>query len=217
MFAAIPGEGHRGEAQHIGVLYASGDFEAAWREGRAFLAERERKGWPPSMALLSQVCQMGVRLRRLPDVSPICSAAGSAAAHPAVAAHARATLALAQGRLADARAELDAFPRAPQRSALPDDARTLEALEAEYLFRLGDYEAAERRLEALLSMTDALPTPALTRAETLRAFAQIELESGRVERGCALLTSAAIQYRSFQGDAGVAAVEGAMRDALCVS
>ncbi len=215
MFARIPGEANRAEAHYMGVLYASGDFEGVWREGRLFLEERERRGWPPSMVLLIQVCQAGLHLRHVATAAPICGAAGRVAVNPNAAAQQRASLALAERRLAEARVEMDALARAPENAAGPDDALALEALEVEHLFRSGEFSAAESRLERLLRMAGDYPTPAMTRAEALRAFGWLELEAGRVAPGCSLLARSSEQYRSFGGDPGVIAVQRLMRDASC--
>jgi hypothetical protein len=215
LFASIPGEEHRAQAQYMGMLSYSGDYDTAWREGRLILAQRESRGWPPNISLLRQTCDAGVQLRHLAEAAPICRAAGSAASDPVSAAEARATLALAQGRLEDARTDVDAIPLMPQGSTNPLDVFALEALKIELQFRRGDHAGAEPRLEALLQGADAYPAPASVRASTLRAFGQLELEADRKTQGCALLARSAAYYRSFEGDAGVAAVQAMMRDARC--
>jgi hypothetical protein len=199
----------------MGMLFYGGDYEGEWREGRAFLNERESRGWPPNISLLTQVCLAGVQLRHLVEAAPICRAAGSVASDPVPAAEARAALALAENRLHDAQTEIDAIPGMSQNSASPLDMFALEVLRAELQFRRGEYAAAEQRLEAILAGADAYPAPASARAATLRTFGQLEIEASRSRQGCALLARSVAQYRSFEGDAGVAAVERMMRQARC--
>jgi hypothetical protein len=215
LFAAIPGEQHRAQAQYMGMLDYSGDYEAEWREGRLFLNQRESRGWPPSSALLTQVCLAGIQLRRVAEAAPTCRAAGSAASDQVAAAVARATLALAENRLDDARTQLDAIPLLPQGAADPLSRLALDTLQIELRFRRGDHAGAERRLEALLRNADNFPAPAWMRASLLRTFGQLELEADRAAQGCALLARSAAYYRSFEADAGVAAVQRMMRDASC--
>lgn len=215
LFIGIPGEEHRAQARYMGMLSYSGDYEATWREGRLVLAQRESRGWPPNISLLMQVCLAGVQLRLVAEAAPICAAAGSAASDPVPAAEARATLALAQGRLADARTDIDAMPLMPQGSASPLDFFAIEALKIELQFRRGDRAGAARRLETLLQSADEYPAPASARASTLRTFGQLELEAGRTAQGCALLARSAAHYRSFEADPGVAAAQAMMRSARC--
>jgi tetratricopeptide (TPR) repeat protein len=215
IFAGIPGEGHRAQAQYMGMLFYGGDYEAEWREGRVFLTERESRGWPPSINLLTQVCLAGIQLRHLDEAAPICAAAGSAASDPVPAAEARALLALAENRLDDARTEIDAIPLLPQSSANPLDSFAQQSMRVELQFRRGEYDAAERALETMLANADNFPGPASARAATLRTFGQLELEAGRAAQACALLGRSAAYYRSFQGDAGAAAVQAMMRGARC--
>jgi hypothetical protein len=197
------------------MLDYSGDYDSEWREGRLILSQRESRGWPPNSSLLNQVCLAGIHLRRIEEAAPICRAAGAAASDPVPAAQARAAFALAEGRLDDARTEIDAIPLMPQGSASRLDAFALEALKTELQFRRGDHGAAEPRLEALLQSADNYPAPASTRASTLRTFGQLELEAGRVAQGCAMLARSAAHYRSFEADAGVAATQRMMRGARC--
>jgi class 3 adenylate cyclase len=215
LFASIPGEEHRGQAQYMGMLDYSGDYESEWREGRLFLAQREGRGWPANDSLLAQVCLAGIHLRRIDEAAPVCRAAGGAASDPVSAAQARAAFALAQGRLDDARTEIDAIPLMPQGSATQLAPFALEALRTELQFRRGDRAGAEGRLETLLRSAEDLPAPASLRASTLRTFGQLELEAGRPAQGCALLARAAAHYRSFEADAGVTAVQQMMRNARC--
>jgi|GEM_PF-3589021 len=209
----MPGEGWRGELAEVGVLFALGDYEGVWRATTEYLAMREARGWPGSHNHLVNACYAGLMTNRVAEAAPYCRAAGRITSDPIYAQQVKATFAMAEGRLDDARREIDAIALVPQITFMPSDQAILASLEAEYAVRSRDFSGADRHFENAVRLTRELMPSSLS--DTFRVMGAAELQVGRTAQGCAHLAEALREYRAISAEPGIREVGALMRTSGC--
>ena len=211
-YGRVPGQELNGQTVWIRALELSGDWDRAWAESRAFIVEREQLGAPPSLYLMGAACFIGQNLDRLAEVAPICSA--RARADRADTERLLAMLAASEGRLDEARRRL-----AVSRRLKPYTDAYYASYEVDIYSLAGDFADAEASLATFRRLTLGDPTLAISAtsdlARALRTLAIREIKARRLRQGCAMFAEAAQDYRSYGGEAGVAATERAQTAARC--
>lgn len=219
---AVPGHERDSQQGWLLALLAMGDLETAWRDGRAFIAEREEAGAPPQPALILNTCIAGVMLGRTREAGAFCRAAAQGLAGGANEATGQVTLgmlAAENGDLVRARAALEAARASPSYRATPAVPFWAGRLEANIAARAGDFPA----LEDSIARTGALvrETPGLRErrriyeASLQSAYGAWAVELGQMRAGCAALATAGAHYAAINAAPGQARMQSARRAAGC--
>ena len=220
--ARIPGHERDHQQGWLLILSAMGDFDAAWREGRAFVSERGDSGAPPWAQMMVTTCIAGLQAERPERVAPYCQAGASGLAGGASepqGAIALAMLAAEQDDLVAARAHLAAARASRWYGAIPSDLAYAGWTEARIAAKAGDLEDMHQAIDRTLRRVRAAPALA-PRAAMFTAFLEQrrgaeDAAAGRNTEACAALARSYAAYREIGGEAGAARAERARGDLNC--
>lgn len=209
--ARLPGHERDHQQGWLLTLSAMGDFEAAWTEGRLFLAERERAGAPPWSPMTVTTCIAGLQLGQVAQAAPYCLAGARGVAgsvNEPTGEVALTMLAAAQGDLIGARAHLAAARNSRWFQAVPANIVYAGWAEASIAAASRDFDAVQRIVSRTIAQVRGAPALA-PRAELFIAL----LENARAQwafalneraEGCAALIRARAAYAAIGGDPGAA-------------
>jgi hypothetical protein len=199
-----------------------GDNETAWRDGRAFIAERERADAPPLPTMILYTCVAGLELNEAAAAAPICTAAAQGLAGSLGEVNAQvglSMLAAEQDDLDAARGLLQSARHSRWFDSIPANAIYAARAEAQIAARAGDFAAMKAAIQRAHARIRA------NRELSQRApifFAWLEIASGQwaIELneqayGCAALASAEAHYRRIGGEPGAARAQASRREAGC--
>jgi hypothetical protein len=201
-----------------------GDFDGAWRDGRAFVAERNESGAPAWSQMMITTCIAGLQVDDAAIVAPYCEtgaqgAMGSSAEPSGELALAMLTTELNQ--LTAARAHLEAARNSRWFATIPSTMAYAGWAEARIAAKEGRIEQMHAVLDRTLRRVRASPALA-PRALMFTAFlerrrADEDAAAGRIGAACAALARAVAAYRGIGGDQGAAATEQIRNDLECPS
>jgi hypothetical protein len=215
-FSRISGEEWRFQQWPVLIRENAGDWEGAWNTGRAQIAERESLGVPPSLAVLSSVCNSGLGLGRVSEAAPFCRAAAAAQGGGVYNDYTLADLAAAERRIADGRRHIQHAIAHPE---FDNDRITIIYFDMAFAAYAGDFAEAEAKLTIARGILDSDIPEAPVRAQQLAYFTRWlglrEAEAHRLAQACPLLAEAASSYRTYGSARGVEAVQREIRRARC--
>lgn len=222
LLAAVPGHERDSQQGWLLALIAMGDLDMAWRDGQAFIAEREEAGAPPQPTLILNTCIAGVMLGRAREAAPLCRAGAQGLSGGANEATGQVTLgmmAAETGDLARARAALAAARAAPSFSTAPAVAFYAGRLEANIAARAGDFPAVEAAIAETTRFIRSTPGMAERRriyeAALQSALGGWAADLGQTRRACAALAEAEAHYAAINAPPGARRMQRAQREAGC--
>ncbi len=220
--ARIPGHERDSQQGWLLALLAMGDLDTAWRDGQAFIAERENAGAPPQSSMILNTCIAGVMLGQARAAAPLCRAGAQGLEDGPNAATGHVTLgmlAAETGDLSRARLELDAARAMASYRTAPAVAFYAARLDANIAAREGDFaalEASVARTTRLISSTRGLRERAhIFNAALQSAFGEWTLALGQTARGCAALGDAQREYAAIRAEPGVQRMQRLRTAARC--
>lgn len=220
--AALPGHERDSQQGWLLTLLAQGDFDNAWQDGRAFIAERERTGAPPQTTMILHTCAAGVMAGHAEAAEALCRAGAQGAMGGPNEAYGHIVLgmqAAETGAVDAARAELDLARNSPSYDAAPPNQFYAARLAAQIAARDGDADGLERAIARITQAVDNSPRLRERRrlflASLYGAYGEWALDLNRRRQACDALREAASLYRSLGGAPGAARADSHRRAARC--
>ncbi len=224
VMAQIPGHGRDHQQGWLLLLSAMGDFRGAWRDGQAFVAERNESGAPAWSQMMITTCIAGLQVDSAIRAEPYCRAGARGVAGAIGEPSGELALAMLEtekNNFAAARAHLEAARQSRWYAAIPSTMAYAGWTEARIAAKEGHIEQMHAVLDRTMRRVRASPALAplasMFAAFLERRRADEDAAAGRTADACAALARAIAAYRRIGGEQGAATAARAGNDLECAA